>query len=215
MTTIISPLQRSIDAIAVAGIRILARPIAEGDEAALLPDERGVFMGRAIQVWRASGAARIAARQLLLQAGREPCAIPRSATGAPIWPDGVVGSLAHDASVAIAAIAMQRDVLSVGIDVEPAEALEPDLTELIATPQERAGLGDDPRQTRLLFSIKEAVYKAVYPLDRTFLDHHDVEVDWSAGLARVRGGRVVEVRWCLSTHIVSLAFIRPSGAGRP
>ena len=67
---------------------------------------------------------------------------------------------------------------------------------------------DDPFRGRLLFSVKEAIYKAVYPLDRMFLDHHDVEVSLSAaGTAVVRNGRAVRFRYCVASRIVALAFI--------
>ena len=61
----------------------------------------------------------------------------------------------------------------------------------------------------MLFSVKEAIYKAVYPLDRMFLDHHDVEVSLSTGTgsAVVRNGRTVSFRYCIAAHIVVLAFI--------
>ena len=68
---------------------------------------------------------------------------------------------------------------------------------------------DDPCHGRLLFSVKEAIYKAVYPLDRMFLDHHDVEVSLSngAGTAVVRNGRTVSFHYCVAARIVVLAFI--------
>jgi 4'-phosphopantetheinyl transferase EntD len=59
----------------------------------------------------------------------------------------------------------------------------------------------------LLFSIKEAVYKAVYPLDGVFLDHRDVEVCLASRTAIVRNGRIVNFRYCSAAHIVTLAFI--------
>ena len=60
---------------------------------------------------------------------------------------------------------------------------------------------------RLLFVAKEAVYKAVYPLDQTFLDHHDVEIDFADRKGFVRNGRVVELRFCIAAHLVALAFL--------
>ena len=118
--------------------------------------------------------------------------------GMPTWPDGMVGSLAHDATVAVAALASRDDYLSIGIDIEPAEPLDPDLLDMVATPSERAAIKRirktiqaAPLHGRLLFAIKEAVYKAAYPLDRVFLDHHDVEVDFAARTAAIRNGRTV------------------------
>jgi 4'-phosphopantetheinyl transferase EntD len=71
-------------------------------------------------------------------------------------------------------------------------------------------LANDALHGRLLFAIKEAVYKAVYPLDGVFLDHHDVEVDLASGVAAVRDGRTVQFHHCIATHIVVLAFV-PAG----
>ena len=98
-------LQRAIDAMAVPGILVDHRLIADGDELALLPEEMAAFAGSVIKVRRASGAARIVARKLLSRFGHAPRAIPKSTAGMPVWPDGIVGSLAHDAEVAIAAMA--------------------------------------------------------------------------------------------------------------
>jgi 4'-phosphopantetheinyl transferase EntD len=140
--------------------------------------------------------------------GHPECALPRTSGGAPAWPPGVVGSLAHDSRVAVAAVGMGRDVGAIGIDVEPAESLPPELLDLVATPQERLRLGDDPYQGRLLFVAKEAVYKAVYPLDQTFLDHQDVQISFAERKAVVRNGRVVELRFCIAAHLVALAFLR-------
>ena len=104
---------------------------------------------------------------------------------------------------------MRTDVGALGIDVEPAEYLPSELLDLVATPQERLKLGDDPYRGRLLFVAKEAVYKAVYPLDQTFLEHHDVEINLAERKAVVRNGRVVELRISTSAHhLVALAFLR-------
>jgi len=212
MTSILPPLQHAIDSIAVSGILVDHRLIRDGDELALLPEEMAAFAGSVLKVRRASGAARIVARKLLSRFGQPPRAIPKSTAGMPVWPDGFVGSIAHDASFAIAAIAAQREYLSVGVDIEPAEPLAPDLLDIVATAKERDRIQDDPCQGRLLFSVKEAIYKAVYPLDGTFLDHQDVEVSLATGLAVVRNGRTVSFRYHVASHIVVLAPI-PATAG--
>jgi 4'-phosphopantetheinyl transferase EntD len=204
--------QSAIDALSPPGILIGHRLISHGDEHALLPEEAPAFASSVAKVRRASGAARTVARQLLMRLGQPACALPKSASGAPVWPAGVIGSLTHDSRVAVAAVGMCRDVGAIGIDVEPAETLPAELLDIVATPQERLKLGDDPYRGRLLFVAKEAVYKAVYPLDRTFLDHHDVQVSLADRKATVCNGRVVELRFCISTHLVALAFIPRSGA---
>jgi 4'-phosphopantetheinyl transferase EntD len=200
-------LELAMEALAVPGIVAVHRLILSGDEDALMPAEQAAFARSVAKVRRASGAARIAARALLAQLGHAGCALPKAASGAALWPEGVVGSLAHDARVAVAAVARQRDFAGLGIDVEPAEPLPADLVELVATPAERARLADDPYGGRLLFAAKEAVYKAVYPLDEIFLEHHDVEVSLAERTALVRGGRSVALRFCVSSHLVALAFL--------
>jgi 4'-phosphopantetheinyl transferase EntD len=198
----------AINALPLPGIRIGFREISLGDEYALLPQEVAAFAASVVRVRRASGAARMVARQLLAQVGMAGCALPKSSSGAPIWPAGIVGSLAHDSRLAVAAIAPRCDFAALGIDVEPAEALPFELVDLVVTPQERAEMGNDPYNGRLLFAAKEAVYKAVYPLDQTFLDHHDVQISLTHRQAIVRNGRSVELRFCVSDHLLVLAFVR-------
>ena len=201
--------QSAIDTLAFPGVAVGHRLISPGDEHALLKEEIPALAASVVKVRRASGAARIVARQLLTQLGYANCALPKGPAGAPVWPAGIVGSLAHDSRVAVAAVGMRADVGALGIDVEPAECLPSELLDLVATPQERLNLGDDVYRGRLLFVAKEAVYKAVHPLDQTFLEHHDVEINLSERKAVVRGGRVVELRFSISAQqLVALAFLR-------
>jgi 4'-phosphopantetheinyl transferase EntD len=195
-------LQDAIERFALPGVMIGYRLIMPGDECALFPEEG--FDSPDPKVRRPSGAARIVARELLSQAER---AIPKGPSGAPIWPRGVIGSLAHDSDVAVAAVAPQREFASIGIDIEPAEALPPGNLETIATPREQLSLESYAYGGRLLFAAKEAVFKAVADLDQSFLDHHDVEVDFTKNVAVVRNGRSVELHFCISTHLIALALV--------
>jgi 4'-phosphopantetheinyl transferase EntD len=188
------------------GVLVDHRLISPGDEHALLAAEADAFRRSALQVRRASGAARIVARTLIERLGHKSTALPKSPAGSPIWPEGVLGSLAHDSSVAVAAVAPREKLAGIGIDIEPAEALPAELLDFVLTPRERASLAADPCGGRLFFVAKEAVYKAVFPLDRQFLDHHDVEVDLANQTAQLRNGRVVSFKFCLASHVAALAF---------
>jgi 4'-phosphopantetheinyl transferase EntD len=206
-------LERAVSSLAVPGVLIGHRTITEGDEDALLSAEIEGFAGSVVKVRRASGAARIVARELMARLGCPAQPVPRSASGAPRWPAGIVGSIAHDATAAVVALAPAADFGSLGIDIEPAESLDPDLWELIAGPNERRRMTDDPFGGRLLFAAKEAVYKAVHPLDQVFLEHHDVEVDLASRRAVVRTGRTVALRFAVSNHIIALALIPRTAIG--
>ena len=199
-------LQREISALAPPGLLTGLRRISPGDEDALLDEEAASIASPAIAARRASGAARIVARQLLAQLGHARAPLPKAASGEPIWPAGIAGSLAHDEKVAVAAVGRRRDVGFIGIDIEPAVSLSPDMLELVATPQELRKIGDDPLRGKLLFAAKEAVYKAVYPLDHVFLEFHDIEVDLAGRMAKTRSGRAIALRYCLSSHVVVLAL---------
>ncbi len=112
-------------------------------------------------------AGRHAAREALAQLGLEPMAIPQGADRAPVWPEGITGSISHCAHCCIAVAAHKADYQSLGVDVEPATPLDADLIDVICTPSEQAWLADQPNSglaAKLIFSAKEAFYKAQYPL---------------------------------------------------
>ncbi len=97
----------------------------------------------------------------------------------PLWPAGVVGSITHTQGLCLAAVAWQKSYAGVGIDVEPAEALQPAIAERIATRAEMSALGSLPPllAARVIFSAKEAFYKCQFYLTREFLGFFDVSIE--------------------------------------
>ena len=115
--------------------------------------------------------------------------------GAPQWPEGVTGSITHCAGYRAAAVALTRDVVSLGVDAEPNETLpNHGLLELIALDEERVRLADLTARMpgicwdRLLFSAKESVYKAWFPLTKRWLgfESADILIDPRAGTFTAR-----------------------------
>ena len=133
--------------------------------------------------------------------------MPRGQDRSPIWPRGFVGSLAHDDRMCVAAIALRSDVPSLGVDIEPNEPLDDNLVPLVSNPPEQRRYSQDILRSRLLFVIKEATYKAVYPLDKCFLDFHDIHVDLDARLARTSSGRTTKIFFTCATHVAALAVV--------
>jgi 4'-phosphopantetheinyl transferase EntD len=197
----------ALAALVPAGVLIGHRRIAVGDEHALLQAEATPFATCALKVRRQSGAARIVARRLLGVLGEPDAALPRSASGAPVWPFGIVGSIAHDDEVAVATVVRSGYLRSLGIDVEPADALPRELVPIVATAAERARYGTAVLESRILFCAKEAVFKALYPLCGLFLDFHDIEIDLDAGSARVRAAHSANISFTESPRVVALAVI--------
>jgi 4'-phosphopantetheinyl transferase EntD len=199
-------LEKAIERIAIPGVLIGHRLILKGDERGLPPEDAEAFANSVLKRRQASGAARIIARELLAELGYPFAGLLKLPSGTVAWPKGAIGSLAHDARVAVAAVGKSRDVYALGIDIEPRESLPFDI-DLIATPSERSKALDVPYFGRLLFSAKEAVYKAVHPLDGIFLDFRDVEIDFDHGKAHVGNQHAVKLRYCISNHIVTAAFL--------
>ncbi len=131
------------------------RLIAPGDENSLSPEEIESLSSPNADAQRASGAARFVARDLLAQLGAAQGALLKGWTGAPLWPEGFTGSLAHDSTVAAAAVGRLRAVRGIGLDVELAEPLAADMIELVLTPAERQRIGDDAMQAKLRSSPRK------------------------------------------------------------
>lgn len=122
---------------------------------------------------REFAAGRAAARQALNWSGPVPMGPDR----APVWPKGWAGSITHAAGWAIAAARNGGGL--VGVDLEPDEDLPADVLPEILTPAEARRFGSDLRVARRIFAIKEAVYKAQYPVTRKIFDFQMLEVTLS------------------------------------
>jgi 4'-phosphopantetheinyl transferase EntD len=198
-------LARALDGLALPGIVIGHRVIAPDDAGALTVEEGASLSSRRPEAQRDSGAARIVARALLARMGIASASLPKAPSGAPIWPAGIIGTLAHDDRIAVAAVARRTTAEALGIDVEPAGPLPADLLDVVATARERLVLYREPALGRLLFAAKEAVYKAINPLDGVFLEFHDIDVDLAGGRATTRQGRTLILDAVRTAHVVVLA----------
>jgi 4'-phosphopantetheinyl transferase EntD len=208
---LVAELQAILDRLAPAGVRATCRRIGHDDAARLLDAEAAVLTTTVPAARRASGAARTAARQLLAHLGGSGAPILRTPAGAPVWPAGFVGSLAHDDTVAVAAVGRSAAAAGLGIDVEPAEPLPADVADLVVHPRDVVADPADPLSSRLVFVAKEAVYKAVHPLCGLVLDWPDITVDLAAGRAVTVTGHVAELFVTRAPRLVALARVAPDG----
>ncbi|MFD9909128.1 4'-phosphopantetheinyl transferase [Streptomyces sp. NPDC059063] len=153
-------------------------------DAVLFPEEAALVAKAVPKRQREFTTARHCARTALARIDVPPAPILRGERGAPIWPDGVVGSMTHCTGYRAAVVARASAVTSLGIDAEPAERLsDPGVLELVSDETERAQLAalaaDEPSVPwdRLLFSAKESVYKTWFPLARRWLGFEDAHLD--------------------------------------
>jgi 4'-phosphopantetheinyl transferase EntD len=203
-----------------------------GDDPAadLLPQERVAIARAAESRRREFATARACARAALARLGRPAAAVPRGPSGAPQWPEGVAGSITHCAGYRAAAVGLTRDVVSLGIDAEPNEAL-PDhgMLELVARHEERVRLGELAAEMpeicwdRLLFSAKESIYKTWFPLAKSWLgfESADIVIDPRGGTFSARllvqgplvnGSPLTQLsgRWLAHQGLLTTAVVVPA-----
>lgn len=136
----------------------------------LLPEEEALIEPRAVASREADiRLGRAAARQGLAELGQEVVPILRGAHREPLWPDGVVGSITHADGLAVAAVAPRDRCVGIGIDLERRERFFPGLVEQVAFGDERRRLEALPAAELAsaavaVFSAKEVIYKALFPL---------------------------------------------------
>lgn len=115
---------------------------------------------------------RAAAREALSAYGfRKIVPILRSKSGLPLWPTGIVGSISHKNGYAVAIVGCNRDFKSVGCDIEFSEDLCEEVWSTFATKDEVIITGNKKlpvnKFANVLFSIKESIFKALYPLNNS------------------------------------------------
>lgn len=160
----IHTIRGALDRLSPAGVSVDCWHISAQHAANLRPTEL-LDVESAVETRRAEFAT---GRALLRDLCDLDVAIPIGANGAPKLPPGVVGSLAHDRNVVVAAVARRPDIVAIGIDIEPPNQLDADEAAIIVGPN------DIVADALTAFVQKEAVYKAWSSLGGRMLEHHEV-----------------------------------------
>ncbi|MGW0791220.1 4'-phosphopantetheinyl transferase family protein [Streptomyces sp. NPDC002911] len=168
---------------------LISELFTDPPDVALFPQEAEVVAGAVESRQREFATVRRCARTALARLGVAPGPIlparegPAWASRAPKWPDGVVGSMTHCDGYRAAAVARRSAIASVGVDAEPNAPLPDGVEDLVVLPEERGILerlvAAEPAIAwdRLLFSAKESVFKAWYPLTGRWLDFSDCVIE--------------------------------------
>jgi len=198
----------------------------------LFPGEQAAIVNAVDKRRREFATARACARAALAKLGMPPAPIVPGLRGAPQWPPGAVGSITHCAGYRASAVARDCDVITIGLDAEPHDKLPDGVLGAIASRGEQARLAalaaarPDMFWDRMLFSAKESVYKAWFPLTGRWLNFEDasVEIDpvgrtFNARLlvdGPVVNGAVLTAfsgRWLVRDGLIVTAIVIPA-AGR-
>lgn len=107
--------------------------------------------------------------------------LPRSETGAPVWPTGVAGSISHAGGQFAVAVVRKRYCSRIGIDIEPNRYLNPSIWRQFLTDVELAAIHEATAGARSEFAlavwcVKESFLKALgLRLDPTALSVRHIE----------------------------------------
>lgn len=160
----------------------------------LYPEEEAVVAQAVDKRRREFAVVRACARRAMEKLGVPPRPILPGERGAPAWPAGLTGSMTHCDGYCAAALVRAADLASLGIDAEPHQPLPRGVLEAVSLPAEaerlRRAADDHPdvHWDRLLFSAKESVYKAWFPLTGRWLDFTEADIDVFADPAERHSG---------------------------
>ncbi|MFP5492474.1 MAG: 4'-phosphopantetheinyl transferase [Bacteriovoracia bacterium] len=126
----------------------------------------------------------VAGRFCAVEAAKEMAveltSLPRGPKREPLWPDNLVGSISHTKEFAVAWVDLKIETLSLGIDLEARISQEryQELIHQVANQRESELIHSnaDPQLAfTMMFSAKEAFFKALYPLCHKYIGFHEVE----------------------------------------
>ncbi|MGW2830073.1 4'-phosphopantetheinyl transferase family protein [Streptomyces sp. NPDC001286] len=171
---------------------------AHGDDGAepgqLFPEEAEVVRRAVDKRRREFALVRTCARRAMEKLGVPPQPLLPGERGAPRWPAGLAGSMTHCDGYGAAAVVRATDLASIGIDAEPDQPLPDGVLDAVFLPGETARLRrlaeerPEVHWDRLLFSAKESVYKAWFPLTGRWLDFGEADIEVLVGPGRPRHG---------------------------
>jgi 4'-phosphopantetheinyl transferase EntD len=157
--------------------------------------EEADYVARAVEKRRLEFAlGRTCARRALSALGIAPQPLIANPDRSVRWPDEAWGSITHSEGFYAAVAALRTDLRGIGIDAEQRGRVQEKLWSHVASEREIAwfrAAGSEraaAERATLLFSAKEAFYKAQYCVSATFVGFHEVEVDFDTA-----GGFVVTV----------------------
>lgn len=172
----------------VTSVAVSLKPVARLAE--FVPDSslpqdirRSVFQRKVSFI-----AGRLCAEAALNQIGVVSGIVGRCDSGAPVWPDAITGSITHTDHLACAAVVHSgtSQDFDIGIDSETIlnDVELNDVRKLCLTRDEDIRLVNTVNHNligTIVFSVKEALYKALYPQVNRFIDFSEIElrsIDW-------------------------------------
>jgi len=140
----------------LAGAGVVAACGRVADHTASLLAAERVGLGRMAEVRRAEySSGRRVARQALGLLGIADCSV--TARGRlPVWPAGVVGSITHSRTLALAMVGRDGDVAGIGVDLEQESRVNERVATRVLVPAERESLAQQDWRTMLFAADRKS-----------------------------------------------------------
>ncbi len=126
---------------------------------------------------------RAAAHEALLNIGLDGQAICKGANGAPLWPGDAIGSISHKDDVAVSVVAAAQTCRGLGVDLESVSTpMIKEVAGRICHDREMNWVLEQDSTTdlrlKMIFSAKEAIFKAMNPLTGDYFSFKEVRLVW-------------------------------------
>ncbi|MBF0287185.1 MAG: 4'-phosphopantetheinyl transferase superfamily protein [SAR324 cluster bacterium] len=152
----------------------------------LLPEEEAYIQSIKVNQRRVEFLlGRACAHQALIAFQLSNSPILKDKNSAPIWPETVIGSIAHAKNKAVACAGKQTMVQGIGIDIEDLErSINLSIQRHVCVSEEKEWLAQLPsselsKYLKIIFSAKESIFKCFFPLSNVYLHFHDAQITFT------------------------------------
>ena len=163
-----------------ADVILVTGPIHD-TPAQLYPEEQHYIKNAAQARVAEFSAGRHYAKNALSQLGINNFPLHAGKDRQPLWPNNITGSITHCKNLIGVVVAHKEHFAAIGLDIETIKPLRYNISRHICTEKEKQWLGQFSSEEHdlmliVLFSLKEAIYKAVYQHTHIKLGFKDVTV---------------------------------------
>ena len=158
--------------------------VSFNSEKSLYPGEQAFVNGAVPQRRSEFSTGRWCAREAMKAIGLAPSPIPVGLRRAPLWPEGVTGSISHVGAISAAVVGLSCWYTGIGIDLVEIASAIPTVAAaeaFLISPQEKdlpfTAAGIDPGVLR--FSAKESVIKAVSREADRWIEFTEIQVQFT------------------------------------